>query len=53
MYIGISLTAQANMDKFSLAWSKFEAFADDKLDKMVISLSGRLENTVGQRENPA
>ena len=36
-----------------LAWSKLEAFAEDKTDvvKMMISLLDRVENSVGKGEN--
>ena len=37
----------------NLDWSKFKAFADDKIDdvKIMISLFDSVENTVGKEEN--
>ena len=34
-----------------LDWTKFTAFADDKLNTIMISVSDRVENIVGNGEN--
>ena len=59
-FLFLRKAAGRNIEKLSeyiyfskiLDWSKLKAFADDKIDvALMISLSDRVENTVGKGEN--